>query len=172
MNKKKSKLKYYNILMDLIYILIIIFVVIIISQIFFGRQTLVEGMDDATTPSTTDTTTTDTSTTSSTTDTTTPSTTDASYKPYNLHDPNNSLILSQQNAGNIEYLKKKIDDLQNINSTVNDLSGNVVALQEQVNGLVSQQQQYASQVSGGTAPEVSGTDSDNPPDTSDLVTPD
>jgi hypothetical protein len=96
------------------------------------------------------------------------------YDDYDTSNPSNALILSQKNAGNIEYLKERINNLQGTNSQsqINDLSGNVQTLQQQVNGLVSQQQQYASQVSGGTAPEVSGTETDNPPDTSDLVTPD
>ena len=93
---------------------------------------------------------------------------DKEYKDY----PPNALILSQQNAGNIEYLKKKMDDLQNMNSVVNDLSGNVASLQQQVNGLVSAQQQMVTQMTGGSPPDITGA-VDNEveqPDTSDLVT--
>lgn len=90
------------------------------------------------------------------------------YKPYHP----DALILSQQNAGNIEYLKHKVDDLQNINSIVSDLSGNVATLQQQVNGLVTTQQQLATQMTGGSPPDITGaTDDDvSQPDTSDLVT--
>ena len=90
------------------------------------------------------------------------------YKEY----PPNALILAQQNAGNIEYLKKKTDDLQNIQSVVNDLSGNVASLQQQVNGLVSAQQQMVTQMTGGSPPDITGAadDSIEQPDTSDLVT--
>jgi hypothetical protein len=90
------------------------------------------------------------------------------YKPY----PPNALILSQQNSGNIEYLKHKIDDLQNINNIVNDLSGNVASLQQQVNGLVTTQQQLVTQMTGGSPPDITGaTDEDiEQPNTSDLVT--
>lgn len=90
------------------------------------------------------------------------------YKNY----PPNALILAQQNAGNIEYLKKKTDDLQNIQSVVNDLSGNVASLQQQVNGLVSAQQQMVTQMTGGSPPDITGAADDNieQPDTSDLVT--
>jgi predicted PurR-regulated permease PerM len=93
---------------------------------------------------------------------------DKNYKPY----PPNALILAQQNAGNIEFLKHKIDDLQNINTIVNDLSGNVQSLQQQVNGLVSAQQQFATQMVGDTPPQITGAtdDSSQPVDTSDLVT--
>ena len=90
------------------------------------------------------------------------------YKPY----PPNALILAQQNAGNIEYLKKKTDDLQNINSIVNDLSGNVASLQQQVNGLVSAQQQMVTQMTGGSPPDITGAANNDieQPDTSNLVT--
>ncbi len=93
---------------------------------------------------------------------------DKKYKPY----PPNALILAQQNAGNIEYLNNKYNDLQNINTIVNDLSGNVASLQQQVNGLVTTQQQLVTQMTGGSPPDITGaTDEDvEQPDTSDLVT--
>jgi hypothetical protein len=91
---------------------------------------------------------------------------DKKYKPY----PPNALILAQQNAGNIEYLKNKYNDLQNINNIVNDLSGNVASLQQQVNGLVTTQQQLVTQMTGGSPPDVTGVTDEEEPDTSDLVT--
>jgi hypothetical protein len=93
-----------------------------------------------------------------------------SYQQYNSQDP---LILAQQNAGNIEYLKGRIDDVQGMYKQVQDLSGNVIALQEQVNGLVTAQQDYATQMTGGAAPEISGAttpEDGEPQDTSNLVT--
>ena len=93
-----------------------------------------------------------------------------SYQQYNSQDP---LILAQQNAGNIEYLKGRIDDVQGMYKQVQDLSGNYQTLQEQVNGLVTAQQQYATQMTGGTAPQISGavpTEDDEPTGTSNLVT--
>lgn len=95
------------------------------------------------------------------------------YKPYDTNNPNNALILAQQNAGNISYLKDRIDIIQGFNQQVQDLSGNVQTLQTQVNGLVQAQQDYANQMTGGTAPEISGavdTNSSSAPDTSNLVT--
>jgi hypothetical protein len=91
-----------------------------------------------------------------------------SYKPY----PADALILAKQNAGNIEYLKNKMDDLQGINSVINDLSGNVASLQQQVNGLVTTQQQLVTQMTGGSPPDITGATDDNltdVQDTSDLV---
>jgi hypothetical protein len=77
------------------------------------------------------------------------------YNPY----PPNALILAQQNAGNIEFLKKKMEDLTGLNKEVQDISGNVVTLQDQVNQMVIAQQQYATQMTGGTPPTISGTGS-------------
>ena len=165
--------------MDLIYILIIIFVVIIISQIFFGRKTLVEGMDDASTTTSTTTTSSDTSTPTTTTPTTTtpttttpttttpttttpttttPTTTDSSYQPYNLNDPNSSLILSQQNAGNINFLKGRIDELSGIKKDVDDLKQNVSSMQTQIDGLVQQQSDFGTQLAGPSPPDITGTE--------------
>lgn len=96
-----------------------------------------------------------------------------SYQQYDTNNPSNALILAQQNAGNIEYIKQRMDEVQGMSQQFQDLSGNVASLQEQVNGLVSAQQQYASQISGGTAPNVTGTETDDTTDTtdtSDLVT--
>jgi hypothetical protein len=78
------------------------------------------------------------------------------YQPYDTNNPNNALILAQQNAGNISYLKEKIDSLQGLSQEVQDISGNVVALQTQVNGLVQAQQEYANQMTGGTPPQITG----------------
>ena len=81
---------------------------------------------------------------------------DNEYKPYDTNNPNNALILAQQNAGNIEYLKQRIDTVQGMNQQLQDLSGNVVLLQTQVDGLVQAQKDYANQMTGGTAPDITG----------------
>ena len=62
------------------------------------------------------------------------------YTPYDTNNPDNALILSQKNAGNIDYLKQRIDNVQDIFQEVQDLSANVSALQEQVNGIISAHQ--------------------------------
>ena len=127
----------------LVNVLIIFFIFLIVYQIILANYNVVEGLKNK-------------------------NKTNKEYKEY----PPNALILSQQNAGNIEYLKKKTDDLQNIQSVVNDLSGNVASLQQQVNGLVSAQQQMVTQMTGGSPPDITGAVDDNveQPDTSDLVT--
>lgn len=95
------------------------------------------------------------------------------YRQYDKKIADNTFMLAQQNAGNIEYLKQRIDSVQGMNQQVQDLSGNVQTLQTQVNGLVQAQQDYANQMTGGTAPEVSGTvpaEGSNVQDTSNLIT--
>ena len=79
------------------------------------------------------------------------------YKPYNMNNPNNALILAQQNAGNISFLKERLDKFDGVYKQVQDLSGNIQLLQTRVNGLVQAQQDYANQMTGGTAPKVTGT---------------
>jgi hypothetical protein len=81
---------------------------------------------------------------------------DNQYQQYDTNNPNNALILAQQNAGNIEYLKERMDDIQGMSQQFQDLSGNVASLQSQVNGLVQSQQDYANQMTGGSAPEITG----------------
>lgn len=61
------------------------------------------------------------------------------YEEYDLKDPNNAMILSEKNAGNIDFIKGQLDDLMSLKKTVIDMSGNIAILNEQVTGLVSQQ---------------------------------
>ena len=87
------------------------------------------------------------------------------------NNPNNALILAQQNSGNIAYLKKQMDSVQDINQEVQDLSGNVQTLQTQVNGIVQAQQNYANQMTGGTVQNITGTtDTDTDADADDTDT--
>ena len=82
---------------------------------------------------------------------------DKKYKPY---DSNDALILGKQNAGNIIVLEKQVNEMTGLNEEVQDLSGNVANLQEQVNSLVSAQKDYASQIAPSTPPDISGTTTD------------
>jgi hypothetical protein len=127
----------------LIYILIVLFVILISYQVYLAilPKNLVEGLENN----------------------------DTAYKPYTI-DQNNSLILSQQNAGNIEYIKQRLDSIQGLDQEVQDISGNVVTLQSQVTQLVASQKQYADKLTGGgTPPNVTGIGSTSSTDTSNLV---
>ncbi len=71
------------------------------------------------------------------------------YKEYG---GNNPMILAQQNAGNIEYLKSRVDELSNLKSDVNIMKQNIQTMQFQVDGLVQQQVDMATELSGGGEP--------------------
>lgn len=82
------------------------------------------------------------------------------YKPYNTNDPNNpnsALILSQQNAGNIEVLKGRVDRFDGVNARVDKMQQNIDSMQVQINALVQQQADYATDLAGNTPVEVTGT---------------
>lgn len=79
-----------------------------------------------------------------------------SYKEYGGNDP---MILAQQNAGNIEYLKSRVDDLSNIKGDVETIKQDMQTIQIQVDGLVQQQADMATELSGGGEPvSVDGLD--------------
>jgi len=84
------------------------------------------------------------------------------YKDYDMNNPANALILAQQNAGNISFLKQRLDSFLGLDKEVQDISGNVVSLQNQVYALVNAQKDYANQMTGGTAPTVTGMTDDEP----------
>ena len=132
--------------MLLIYILIFVFVFLLGYQIYLANGTfglangtfdskLIEGMENE-------------GTTTSTQE----------YKPYNLNDPNNALILSQQNAGNIEVLKGRIDDLGSVKKQVDTMQQSIDSMQTQIDGLVQQQADYAQEIAGSTPPSITGTE--------------
>jgi hypothetical protein len=126
-------------------LLIIFFIILISYQLIlaiFGKS-LLEGMEN----------------TDNSTATSPPVQT---YQEYNTNDPNNpnsALILSQQNAGNIEYLKQRVNDLIGLKQQVTDISLNVVALNDQVAGLVQQQATYAQSIAGNQPANISGIQS-------------
>jgi hypothetical protein len=116
-------------MISLINLLIIFFIILIIYQIFlaYANKSLIEGL------------------------------TNGQYQPYDMNNPQNALILAQQNAGNISFLKEKLDDLLGLNKEVQDISGNVITLQEQVAQMMAAQQSYSTQMTGGQTPNITGT---------------
>ena len=138
--------------MLLIYILIVLFIVLMGYQAYLANSTfglatfgnnLIEGLEN---------------------DTTSSSSSTQEYKPYNLNDPNNSLILAQQNAGNIEVLKGRIDGLDGVKKKVDDMQQSIDSMQIQIDGLVQQQADYAQEMAGSTPPEITGTDQETADD--------
>lgn len=130
---KENKKKYYIILMlTLINILICFFLFLIIYQIFLAS--VVEGFDNSNNTSASN----------------------NQYQEYDMNNPSNALILAQQNAGNISYLKNRLGDFDNLNQQIQDLSNNMVSLQSSVDQIVQAQQDYANQMTGGSPPDVTG----------------
>ena len=95
---------------------------------------------------------------------------DNEYQNYNTNDPNNVMILAQQNAGNIQVLKQQLDTLLSLDQEVKDISGNVVLLQQQVNDLVQAQQNYATQMTPTSTPDISGVEDTTTTTSTDVVT--
>ena len=77
--------------------------------------------------------------------------TDASFSSYNMDDISSNDPLVLQNINNINYL----------NNEFIDMSGNMSKMQEQINGLVQQQNDYANNITGGTPPDVTGATDDS-----------
>jgi len=126
----------------MLYILILLFTLLIIYQLFLENNPMmnymiIEGLEDNTSSSSS-----------------------VSYQTYDTNSPENVLILAQKNAGNIEYLRERIDGTQakDVNKQIQDLTTAVQTLQDQVNGLISSQQSYTNQMTGGTPPVITGTE--------------
>jgi len=120
----------------LVNILIIFFIFLIIYQIFSVKMDYtLEGMTSDTTPQ--------------------PSS--QQYQPYDTNNPNNVMILAQQNAGNIQVLKQQVDSVLGLNRQVQDLSGNLSSLAEQVYNMVQAQQQLAQSSLPSSTPVITGT---------------
>jgi len=111
----------------------LLFMLLISYQLFLayykGKASLIEGMDTASTE----------------------------FAPYDTNNPANALILAQQNAGNINYLKGRLDEMGSMKTTVDSLSQQVDQLNQQVAGLVQQQSDLGQQLAGTTPPTITGT---------------
>lgn len=69
------------------------------------------------------------------------------------------MILAQQNAGNIEFLKSRVDDISNVKGDVETMKQDLQTMQIQVDGLVQQQADMANELTGGGEPlSVDGLD--------------
>lgn len=82
------------------------------------------------------------------------------YQPYNTNDPNNSLILAQQNAGNIEVLKGRLDTLDGVKPRVDNIQQNIISMQTQIDALVQQQADYANDLAGSEPVTITGISED------------
>ena len=80
----------------------------------------------------------------------------------------NALMLSQQNAGNIEVLRRKINDFSKVEGRVNTLETKYTALQEQVNSIGME---LSSKVENIEEPNITGAIYDENPKIDDLSKP-
>jgi len=86
---------------------------------------------------------------------------------YDLNNPDNVLILAQQNAGNIANLRDRVDRLDAVDNIYVDdeiaqIKTDMTIMQTQIDSLVKQQSDYAAEIAGGTTPvEISGTEGEN-----------
>ena len=121
-------------MLTIINLLIIIFIILIISQIFLAHfsDSIIEGLEN--------------------------------YKEYDTNDPNNVMILAQQNAGNIEVLKQEFEKISGLKQQVDDISGNMVNLTKQVDDLVQAQEDYLAQNLPAEPPEITGADDEEEPE--------
>ena len=78
------------------------------------------------------------------------------YQQYDTNNPNNVLILAQQNAGNIQVLKQQLDKALGLQKEVHDMSGNLATLTEQVTALMQQQQSAATALLPSSPPKITG----------------
>ena len=114
----------------LIKLLILFFVLLIFYQIFlaiFGKK-MMEGLENE----------------------------EKSYQNYNTSDPNNVMILAQQNAGNIEFLKEQISQFTGLKEEVADIKHNVALLNDQLNEIGQQQATAATQLVGSSPVDITG----------------
>ena len=79
------------------------------------------------------------------------------YQPYDTNNPQNALILAQQNAGNIQVLKDQLGDISGLKEEVKQNTKNVTTLQGQIMQIVEAQKEYTNNLTGGTPPDVTGT---------------
>jgi hypothetical protein len=124
--------------MFLIYSLIVFFVFLITYQLFLAwNPTIMEGLTNNDGKSKT-----------------------IDYKPYDMNNPNNALILGQQNAGNIEYLKGRINEVDGVNLRIDSLEQNIDSMQNQIDALVQQQASFANDITGGEPIDISDENDD------------
>jgi peptidoglycan hydrolase CwlO-like protein len=90
------------------------------------------------------------------------------YQEYDTKNPDNVMILVQQNSGNIEVLRKQFDNISGLNQEVQDISGNVANLTKQVDDLVKAQEDYLAEKLPEEPPEITGTEEEEEPEEPDI----
>ena len=85
---------------------------------------------------------------------------DSKYEEYNFAQmPTDSMQLAEQNAKNISYLKEQIENessTEMLAQKIQDLSGNIATLTQQMQDLINAQQSYAENNLPQDPPDISG----------------
>lgn len=87
------------------------------------------------------------------------------YQDYDITNKDNSMILSQQNSGNIQVLKGQVDTLLGLDEMVKNNRNDINTLQKQMANLMEAQQSFAEQSQPGPAPEMDTLITDDTDDT-------
>lgn len=89
------------------------------------------------------------------------------YQDYDMTSKDNSMILPQQNSGNIQVLKGQVDDLLGLDEKVTNNRNDINTLQIQMADLMEAQQSFAEENQPGPAPEMDTLITDDTDDTDD-----
>jgi len=84
-----------------------------------------------------------------------------SYKEYDTNVRNDVTTLAQQNADNIEFLKKQFENISGLKQEVQDISGNVANLTTQVEDLVKAQEDYLAEKLPAEPPVITGAEDED-----------
>lgn len=76
------------------------------------------------------------------------------YTDYNQNDP---LVLAKQNAGNIEYIKQRMDSLEKLPPIVDKLTTDMANLNEQMIALTQSQSDTMNSVNASATDSANGT---------------
>jgi hypothetical protein len=79
------------------------------------------------------------------------------YRQYDKKIADNTFLLAQQNAGNIEVLRQQSSNVPQLTLDVTNLTKRVGTVEDQITQLVSAQKAYADNLTGGSPPDVTGT---------------
>ena len=79
------------------------------------------------------------------------------YRQYDKKIADNTFLLAQQNAGNIEVLRQQSSNVPKLTLDVSNLTKKVDTIQGQMTQMVEAQKQYANKLTGGSPPDVTGT---------------
>jgi TolA-binding protein len=75
-----------------------------------------------------------------------------------MNSPTSAMILSQQNAANIQFLQQQMNDVLSLKGEFNNITNTINQMQQQMQAMMQQQSATFNQVSGGNkVVTISGT---------------